>query len=42
MDVNIGWNCTLLPNGTHNCTEIIGDGLVVGDEKCDDGPIDSI
>ena len=32
----------MLPNKTHDCKEIIGDGKVVGREKCDDGPLDAM
>jgi len=40
IDYEAGWNCTddlFLPGeGTPECNPICGDGLVVGDEQCDD------
>ena len=34
-----GWNCTLTDNST--CSEICGDGFLLGNENCDDHSNDS-
>ena len=37
LGVVTGWNCSQRVSTWSNCTEICGDGLIVGFETCDDG-----